>query len=424
MRKSLLILRHEVYALLRRKSFWFGVLGVPLIGFLIYAGVAYINRAQGVEDTTGSPQANPANQIEKLFTSPVDTRPQGYVDLPGLVKAFPRDFSHGEWLAYSDQVAARQALDAGKISAFYVISADYLASGKIYAYTAEFNLTTTNQRESGLQDLIDYNLLDGNADLLQAIRQPLHSLEETNLSPKPETQRNPDSAASFFLPYGMMMISFVTIFGSASLMLNSISKEKETRILEVLMISATPHEMLLGKIAGLGLVGLLQIVAWGASAVALMNLSGRTFSLPADLHLPPSLVAWAVAFYVLGYLVYAALMAGIGALVPHIREASQATVIIMIPMMAPFFLINALLAAPNGGLATFFSLFPLTASMTMMLRLASGEVPLWQILLALGLLALTALLVIRIVAGLFRAQNLLSGQPFTLKRLVAALRGR
>lgn len=422
MRKTLLILRHEIYALLRRKSFWFGVLGVPLIGFLIYAGVAYINRAQGVADA-GTPQANPAAGIEKLFTSPEDTRPQGYVDLSGLVKIFPSGFARGEWLVYPDQAAARQALDGGKISAFYVIPPDYMTNGKIYAYTAEFNLSAANQRQRGLQDLIDYNLLGGNADLLQAIRQPLRDLKETNLSPKPEQQRNPDSAAAFFLPYGMMMISFVTIFGSASLMLNSISKEKENRILEVLMVSATPQEMLLGKIAGLGLVGLLQIVVWGASAVALMNLSGQTFALPAEFHLSPTLVAWAVAFYVLGYLVYAALMAGIGALVPNLREASQATVVIMIPMMAPFFLINALLAEPNGGLATFFSLFPFTASMTMMLRLASGQVPLWQLLLALALLALTALLVIRVVAGLFRAQNLLSGQPFNLRRLVAALRG-
>lgn len=229
---------------------------------------------------------------------------------------------------------------------------------------------------------------------------------------------------TFILPYAMMMVSFITIMGSSSLMLSSITKEKENRILEVLMSSASPHEILLGKIAGLGIVGLLQVVIWVSSGFVLLQLNGQTLHLPSDVLLQPSIILWAVLYFIFGYLVNASLMAGIGALVPNLREASQATIIVSLPLMAPLFLITALIASPNGGLAIFFSMFPLTAPMTMMLRLSAADVPLWQIGVSLTLLAATAVLVVRAVAGMFRAQTLMSGQPFNLKRLLLALMGR
>jgi ABC-2 type transport system permease protein len=133
---------------------------------------------------------------------------------------------------------------------------------------------------------------------------------------------------------------------------------------------------------------------------------------------------WGVLFFILGYAVYASLMAGVGALVPSLKEASQATFVIMIPLIAPLMLISPLISKPNSLLAVIISLFPLTAPVTMMTRLAATTVPIWQILLALALLAATAYFIVRGVAGLFRAQTLLSGQKFRLKLLLQALVGK
>jgi ABC-2 type transport system permease protein len=127
---------------------------------------------------------------------------------------------------------------------------------------------------------------------------------------------------------------------------------------------------------------------------------------------------------ILGYAVYASLMAGVGALVPNMREATQATIVLLIPMMIPLMLISGLSSKPNGPLAVVLGLFPLTSPVTMMARLAAAQVPTWQLLLAVLLLAVTAYLVLRSVAGMFRAQNLLSGQPFKLKIYLQALLGR
>jgi len=134
---------------------------------------------------------------------------------------------------------------------------------------------------------------------------------------------------------------------------------------------------------------------------------------------------WGLVFFILGYAVYASLMAGLGALAPNLRESSQATIIIMIPLMIPLMLSNSVFASqPNGGIATVLSLFPLTAPVAMMARISIGTVPWWHIALAAVLLALTALLILRAVAGMFRAQALLSGQGFNVKMYLRALVGK
>ena len=158
--------------------------------------------------------------------------------------------------------------------------------------------------------------------------------------------------------------------------------------------------------------------------MVLLRLSGRTLNLENASVVSPTLLLWGIIFFLLGYAVYASLMAGLGALVPNVREASQVTTVIVLPMVAPLMMISVLIDKPNGGLATGLSLFPLTAPTTMMLRLAAGDVPLWQTLLSAALLAVTAFLIVRAVARMFRAQNLLSGQSINIKRYFLALFGR
>lgn len=416
MHKTLLILRYEIYSLVSRPSFWIGVFAAPLVGLLLLAGATYLKNSQG------GAEIDPLAQVGELLVPEEDPRPQGYVDPAGLVRQFPVDFPRTDWISYPDEGAARRALDEGAISTYYVIDRDYITSGSLAAYSADFNLSAAEERSAWLVELIDFNLLGGDETLARAVSAPFIEIKKESLAP-PGTARARDNLLSFVLPYAMMTLFFISIMGSSSLMLNGLAKEKETRVMEVLVNSASPRELLLGKISGLGLVGLFQVAIWGVSAFALLRISGQVFSLPAGVELPASVLGWGAAFFVLGYLLYAALMAGLGALAPGLREASQATFLITLPLMAPFFLITALINAPNGGLAVFFSLFPFSAPMGMMLRLSATDVPLWQVLLSLALLALTALVVIRATAGLFRAQTLLSGQKLTVRNVVKALRG-
>jgi len=230
---------------------------------------------------------------------------------------------------------------------------------------------------------------------------------------------------TMWVPYTVTLLYYMLIIGSASLLLSGISKEKENRIMEILLTSATPRQLLTGKIIGLGMVGLLQTILWAGTTYLLLNLSGRTFNLPSAIHLPASFLVWGLVFFLLGYAVYASLMAGLGALAPNLREASQVTFVILLPLIVPLFFSNNVFAeAPHGALATGLSLFPLSAPVAMMARLSVGGVAWWQPPLAALLLAVTAVLIVRAVAGMFRAQAMLSGQPIKVKTYLRALLGK
>ena len=412
MTKTLLVLKNEIITLLTRRSFWLVTLVLPLVGTLLFAGVGLITRNAAASQT-----------LSQVFTSPQDPRPTGYVDLSGLIRQYPTGDPPGKFIPYPSETAARQALQAGRISAFYIVSRDYIRDGKVTYIRPDFNPLASGGNLSGdFTWLLQLNLAGWDATLASLVNGP-KKLEDVSLATLPQPdQKNP---LALWTPYIITILFYMLIIGSASLLLGNVSKEKENRIMEVLLTSVTPQQLLTGKILGLGLVGLGQTLVWLGTSYLLLNLSGRTFKLPSDIHLPISFLAWGLVFFVLGYAVYASLMAGLGALAPNLREASQVTFVIMLPLMVPLFLSSSVfMEAPNGGIATGLSLFPLSAPVAMMARLSAGGVPWWQAPLAAGLLALTAVLILRSVAGMFRAQALLSGQGFNLKAYLRALLGR
>lgn len=236
-------------------------------------------------------------------------------------------------------------------------------------------------------------------------------------------QDRDDPMEYLLLPYGITLLYYILILTSSSLLLSSITKEKESRLLEILMVSTTPKQLLGGKIIGLGLVGLFQTLIWIGSGYILFKLSGRTLDVPYSVNLTPELIIWGVLFFLAGYALYASLMAAIGALVPKLREATHATMIVISPMIIPIMMISVVVRKPNDWVALTLSMIPFTSPVTMMTRHATTSVPIWQSITSILLLIITAYLIIRIVARIFQAQNLLSGQPFNLARFLNAVRG-
>jgi ABC-2 type transport system permease protein len=156
-----------------------------------------------------------------------------------------------------------------------------------------------------------------------------------------------------------------------------------------------------------------------------LRVGGGTLNLPIEFSLPIGLLFGWLVFFLLGYALYASLMAGVGALAPNLKEANQAVGLIMLPMAIGYMLsiLPPTIELPHAGLALVLSLFPLTAPFAMVMRLVIGDVPVWQVLLSAGLLVLSIVIVVRGVASAFRAQSLLSGQPFTVKRFITTMFG-
>jgi ABC-2 type transport system permease protein len=410
MKKTLLVLRNEITTAVTRKSFLFTAFGLPLIAVLIFLGASVL-KSDTLSALTGSTATSDESELQV----------EGYVDHSGLIQAIPEDIPAANLVAYPDEASAHQALRAGEISAYYVIPKDYIESGDLIYINPNYNWTSDKGQSWVMRQTLTANLLDNEPERIQRFWNVMN-VEVNALAPAQE--RDETNPLTFAVPYATMIIFYTVIIMSSSLLLNSVTVEKQNQVMEILMSSIRPRQLLAGKIIGLGLTGLLQTTIWFGTAYTLLRLSGRTFNLPQGFDIPPSILVWGIVFFLLGYAVYASLMAALGALVPNLKEGSQSTIIVIWPTIIPLFLSSILIQQPHGALATALSLFPLTTPMTMMLRLSVGGVPWWQPLLAAVLLLITAYGIIRAVAGVFRAQYLLSGQTFSVKRYFGALLGK
>jgi ABC-2 type transport system permease protein len=409
MSKTWLVFRQELKNIILRRSFILTLILVPLIGFLITWGASALGGKQ-----------DGGNILAEIFTPQQTTLPEGYVDPAGFIQQLPEDLV-GKLIDYDSEAAALEAIRTGVIGGYYVVSPNYIRSGEITYYRLNYDPMGGMDQADVIVQALNYNILRDDPQLMERYNNTL-LVEQKILSPEP--QRDPGNMLTFFLPYGVTMLFYFMILGSSSLMLSSINKERENRVLEILMTSINPMQMLTGKIMALGVTGLLQTIIWTGSGLLLLRFSGKAFNLGAAFQLPVSFLIWAVIFFLLGYGLYASLMASVGALVSNVKEGSSITTLIIMPLIVPLVFISGLVQNPNNGISIALSLIPLTSPVAMMTRISATDVPWWQLLLAIALLMGTVYLVLRVVAGLFRAQNLLSGQPLTLKRYLKALVGR
>lgn len=411
MNKAILILRHELLTTLRRRSFLLVTFGVPLALIVVLAALSLGTDVPGGGHGAAMQQGSSWSSVE------------GYVDHSGLVRAIPRAVPLGRLLAFATEAEAQEALAAGRIAAYYVVPANYLEQGELlYVYPDSRPLVADGQ-EGTMVTTLFVNLLAGDEQLAERVWNPV-DLEVFDLGTAPPSGRSASNPWVRYFPALMAALFFGTFMFSSTLLSESVAGEKENRTIEVLMLSASPVQIFAGKVAGLGTAALIQISAWLSAIYVALRIGGQELGLPAQSPFSPSLLAWALLFFLLGFALYATLMAGAGALASRLKEVSQVSYLILSPLMAGYMvgILAPLADASQAALPVALSLFPLTAPVVMMMRLAAGPVPVWHLALSLGLMVVTAWVLVRTVAALFRAQYLLSGNPLSVRRLLTALR--
>lgn len=408
MRRTFLVAGHEFLRHVRRPSFLLTTILLPLI-----TGAILLFTRGGPVAGTDVPPVPAPGAGEAI----------GYVDASGLLAGGVPD--GGSTLrAFPDEAAAQAALREDAIAGYYLLPADYLAGGTV-AWVSEGTTgpeggaAIETQLRSAL--LADEPALAGRLGASPEVRfVPVGaSAEEPAGAPGGEEERGP---VAFWLPYAFAMILYVTIFSAASFLLQSVTEEKENRTIEIVLTSLRPLQLLAGKVVGLGLLGLLQVGIWLASGLLLLRLGGASLPGGALATVPWTVVALAAIYFVLGYLVYGSLLAAVGATVTNVREGSQLTALLVIPCIIPLWFLGAIIERPDGLLATVLSLFPLTAPITMMIRVPLTAIAPWQIAASVAALAASAGLALWLAARLFRAGALLSGQRLSPRAVLRALR--
>jgi ABC-2 type transport system permease protein len=234
--------------------------------------------------------------------------------------------------------------------------------------------------------------------------------------------------ATFFLGYAIALILYMVIMIYGMNVMRSVVEEKQTRIIEVLVSSLKPFQLMLGKVVGVGGVGLFQVSIWAFAAYAMVTYRSAIlgiFKVPPEavsrVQLPAmggDLLALVLVYFLLGYLMYSALFAVVGASVNTETEAQQAQQPVMMLLVASLILSIGSLSDPNGQLARIGSLVPLSSPIIMPVRAAASDVPASQIWLSLGILAASVAAVVWVSARVYRIGILMYGKRPSLREIL------
>lgn len=396
MNRAWAVIRHEVYVTLRRRGYLVMTLGIPIAAAV--AVTVYL-MVQGDSDDNSS-----QNPLAKL-----PDRPIGYVDLSGEFGE-PGDLST-VFLAYPDEKSAAAAIENGEIDSYYVIAADFIESGSVTRKARQLDFISSDTEL--FRAFIIYQLLQGeHPRLLIRLNQPARVIEHqldakgVELSQVDEEERY---GSNLVLVYGFALTLVMSTFVPAGYLLRSVVDEKENRTIEIVLSSLRPLQVMLGKVLGQGIMGLLQIALWLVTAYLLFRMAVGEVPGLSDVDLSVGKVVIVVLYYLGGFLFVASLQAGLGAVSTNMREGPQYAAVFTFPMVIPLWLLSIFLEAPNGNVAVVLSLIPITAPLAMVQRIAITSVPAWQIVLSLVLLGIAVLAALWLSARIFRVHTLLAG---------------
>ena len=231
-------------------------------------------------------------------------------------------------------------------------------------------------------------------------------------------KRGTSATIVFLTAFAMVMLLYAVVLIYGMAVMRSVIEEKSTRILEVLLSSVTPKELLAGKILGVGAVGLTQIVVWVVFAV-LFSIPGLIAAKPllGEVHIPIAGMSAFAIFFLLGYLLYSSMYAAIGSMVNTDQEAQQMQWPAMIPILIAVFLMNAVIQHPNSPLAFWLSIVPFFAPILMLVRVLIEQPPVWQIVLCVALMLATIYGLMALSARIYRVGILMYGKRPTLPEL-------
>lgn len=411
-----LVASFEFKSTVARRSFWLMTFLFPLLILVLsFGNTLFGDLGEGTLEDALAPAASAA---------------QGYVDQAGLIEELPPDVPSQALVRFASLDAAAAALERGDISGYYVIPPDYVDTGALVLVQEEFQPLSSSAGGPLIEYVLDY-ALTSDVRVAAALVDPAPQVEVGVVGAaaaegaQPSEDGSMGASASTIagsVPIGVAFVLFFVIVMSSSYLFQSVTREKENRTAEVLLVSVRPRDLMLGKIIGLGGAAFVQIVVWMGGSLLVLR---RVVGIPdlASVGLTASLLLWLVAFLILGYVAYGSILTALGALVPSQREGSQLMFVVLVPLIVPLWLNFALIEDPEGALPVALSLFPLTAPVAMTTRLAAGYVPLWQPVIALAGLALTAYLFVLLGARVFRAGTLLSSESFSWRRARLAARG-
>jgi len=232
-----------------------------------------------------------------------------------------------------------------------------------------------------------------------------------------------DGDARFIMAFSLIMMLYIMVLTYGSHTLTAVIEEKSSKMVEVLLASVPPGQLMIGKVVGIGLAGMTQFAIWSGTFffISQQGVSVGNFSLDATFLTPMILVSF-MLFFILGFFLYATIYAGIGAMCNTVQDSQQFNIVVAMGMIIPMMLLTVIIRSPDSTVSMVLSLIPMFSPVLMFMRVCVETPPLWQIGLSYALMILSIFIAAKGAGKLFRMGILMSGESPTWATLYKVLR--
>jgi ABC-2 type transport system permease protein len=422
--KIWLILRSEFWRRVRSKAFVLATLLVPFGAVLLFAAPALFGY---LADQTDEQTVAVVDETGRLADSLTATGGEGLTFRP--VEA-PTD-------------SVRRAVRDGRYDGYLRLPASLLdGTGEATYYSVEGGgLTLRSDLDARVNRVVRRHRLataGASTDVLSIVDSDV-GLATRKLSEE-EGTTDDSTLAYTAIGYVMAFAIYFAVFFYGQYVMQGVIEEKSSRVVEVIVSSVRPFELLMGKVLGIGAMGLTQMVTWAALATGGMAAIGPVLALffaPSDLGaspgaspeamreaagisvptIPLDLVVWFILFFVGGFLLYASLFAAVGSAVEQQQDAQNLLLPVMTPLILPILFLIFVIESPNATVSIVTSIIPFFSPILMVLRLAITSVPLWEVATAFVLLVGTFVGMIWVAGRIYRVGILSYGKTPGLREI-------
>jgi ABC-2 type transport system permease protein len=423
-RKVFAIATFEFLTAVKRPGYLIATFGMPVF-MAAYAGIVAIPAYfanQSAKEPSVYGVVDTANILG--LTGTIATRPTLPEDVARAIKmtgqeaAVQHAFMSENFVfkPMASEAEARQATAAHAIKGYFVVPADYLTGGLIDVYSQDAMGVAFDDSRDAFTGIIREQLLATRvpAPARDRILHPLQDSRRFRVTRAGELSDGSDAAGfvKLVIPLIFMVLFLMSVLMTSGYLMQGTATEKENKVVEVLLASANPDEILSGKLVGLGGAGLLQIGVW----LAILMVGGLgvvPMLVSADIKMPWMALALAIPLFLVGFLFYGSLMLGTGSLGSNMREAQQLAMVWSLTAALPMIMMMALIRDPHGIVARVMTLVPFSAAPLIIFRASTDAAALawWEIAAGFGILLLSTWIAIRIGARLFRIGLMSTSRP-------------
>ncbi len=418
MDKVLIIIKREYLARVRTKGFILSTILTPLLlASTILIPMMFMDRS--------------SEKNYRLVILDQTNDQQLYTRIEDLLKEDNKqddDYEVVRETLKPDQIEERKKilnedLKAEKISGYVVLPPDFLSRGELQRRSRNMNDFANNRRIENAFNaaVIEQRMIRAGVNQAQASA----INEEIQVNFINEKGEKESGAAKWGLSFLLAIILYVTILVYGLQVMQGVIEEKQSRIIEVLLSSVKPFQLMLGKVIGIGSVSLTQVTVWMISlalvsgVAAAQALAFGSFKFP---EIPVSLLIFFLIYYVLGYFLFATLYAIVGSMVSSQEDGQQAQMPITLLVALPMTLATFIMTKPDSTFSTVLSLIPFFAPILMFMRITVQQPPMWQIVLSIVLMLLTIWGAVWVAAKIYRVGVLMYGKRPSLPELIKWLK--